>query len=42
MSPITTTHTTAASRPPKARAYAIPVVRPVPPRPTGAGTAGTW
>jgi hypothetical protein len=38
MSPITTTTHTL----PKPRAYAIPVVRPVPPRPTGAGTAATW
>jgi hypothetical protein len=38
MSPVTTTTHTL----PKPRAYAIPVVRPVPPRPTGAGTAGTW
>ena len=38
MSPvITTTHTQ-----PKPRAYAIPVVRPVPPRPAATGTAGTW
>ena len=38
MSPVTTTTHT----PPKPRAYAIPVVRPVPPRPAGAGTDATW
>jgi hypothetical protein len=38
MSPVTiTTHTQ-----PKPRAYEIPVVRPVPPRPAATGTAGTW
>jgi hypothetical protein len=38
MSPVTiTTHTA-----PKPRAYAIPVVRPVPPRPTGTGADATW
>jgi hypothetical protein len=42
MSPITTTHTTIAGRPPKPRAYVVPVVRPVPQRPVGAGSAGTW
>jgi hypothetical protein len=40
--PAITAHTTLAARPPKARAYAIPVVRPVPPRPSGAGTTATW
>jgi hypothetical protein len=38
MSPVTTTTHTA----PKPRAYAIPVVRPVPPRPAGAGMDTTW
>jgi hypothetical protein len=38
----TTTHNSIAHRPPKPRAYVVPVVRPAPPRPVGAGSAGTW
>jgi hypothetical protein len=38
----TTTQTTVAGRQTKPRAFAIPVVRPVPPRPAGAGATGTW
>jgi hypothetical protein len=36
------THSTIAGRSPKPRAYVVPVVRPVPPRPTGIGSDGTW
>jgi hypothetical protein len=36
----TTTQTQIASRPPKPRGFVVPVVRPVPPRPMGAGE--TW
>jgi hypothetical protein len=42
MSPVTTTHTPLASRPHKPRAYCVPVVRPVPPRPAGTAAASTW
>jgi hypothetical protein len=42
VSTATTTHNTIAGRPPKPRAYVVPVVRPVPPRPTGLGSDGTW
>jgi hypothetical protein len=41
---ITSTNTTnaIAGRPPKPRAFVVPVVRPVPPRPTGIGMDGVW
>jgi hypothetical protein len=38
----TATHTPIAGRPPKPRGYVVPVVRPVPPRPAGAGDGETW
>jgi hypothetical protein len=31
-----------AARPPRPRAYAVPIVRPVPRRPTGMGADDTW
>jgi hypothetical protein len=36
------TTTAIAGRPPKPRAYVVPVVRPAPPRPSAAGADGTW
>jgi hypothetical protein len=40
MFPATATHSSIDSRPPKPRAFVLPVVRPLPPRP--AGSAQTW
>ena len=42
MNPATTTHSTIAGRSPKPRAFVVPVVRPVPPRPAGIGSDGIW
>jgi hypothetical protein len=39
MSPVTSTDTSLASRPPKPRTYCVPVVRPAPPRPAGTAAA---
>jgi hypothetical protein len=38
----TATATPVAGRPPKPRAYVVPVVRPAPPRPSAVGSDGTW
>jgi hypothetical protein len=38
----TPTNTSIAGRPPKPRAYVVPVVRPAPPRPSAVGADGTW
>jgi hypothetical protein len=38
----TATNNSIAGRPPKPRAYVVPVVRPAPPRPSAAGSDGTW
>jgi hypothetical protein len=38
----TATTTSIAGRPPKPRAYVVPVVRPAPPRPSAIGAVGTW
>ena len=38
----TVTNNSIAGRPPKPRAYVVPVVRPAPPRPSAAGSDGTW
>jgi hypothetical protein len=40
--PATDTHIPTAARPPKPRAYVVPVVRPVPPRPAAATAGATW
>jgi hypothetical protein len=37
-----TTTTRTSSRRPRPRGYAIPVVRPVPPRPAGTAPDDTW
>jgi hypothetical protein len=41
MYPAPTSETHPDARAPKPRAYVLPVVRPVPPRPAG-GTVRTW
>jgi hypothetical protein len=41
MSPTTTHQSSNAGRVPKPRTFVMPVVRPVPPRPTSSA-AGTW
>jgi len=38
----TATATSISSRPPKPRAFVMPVVRPAPPRPAAAGAVTTW
>ena len=38
----TATATTINGRPPKPRAFVLPVVRPAPPRPAATGTTATW
>jgi hypothetical protein len=38
----TATNNAIAGRPPKPRAYVVPVVRPVPPRPAAVGSGATW
>ena len=38
----TATNNSIAARPPKPRAYVVPVVRPAPPRPPAVGSDGTW
>ena len=38
----TATTTSITGRPPKPRAFVMPVVRPAPPRPAAAGTVTTW
>jgi len=38
----TATTTSITGRPPKPRAFVMPVVRPAPPRPAAAGTVATW
>jgi len=38
----TATTTSITGRPPKPRAFVMPVVRPAPPRPAAGGTVTTW
>jgi hypothetical protein len=38
----TATNNSIAGRPSKPRAFVVPVVRPVPPRPSAIGSDGTW